>query len=899
MPADAPQGICPECLLKAGFASGSGTGAGNPAFTPLSIAAVGKFFPQLEILELIGKGGMGAVYKARQAALDRLVALKMLPPRSGSDADFAARFTREARALAKLSHPNIIAVYEFGQVEGLHYLIMEYVDGPNLRQIEQAGTLSPRQALEIIPQICEALQFAHDSGVVHRDIKPENVLLDKKGRVRIADFGLAKILGRTPEDLRLTGARDVMGTPHYMAPEQVEKPQEVDHRADIYSLGVVFYEMLTGELPLGKFPLPSSKAPVNRDWDNVILRALEKEPARRFQRASEVKTRVETISQKRGPRGHSEKCSASQSLFGSKVFWAAAMVAAAFVIVGGIFLQRARSTSGKPMGLLKNLVTTQVQETSASAGSTSGADSYLDELDSSLREAIAGPRDQVFDRLRTIAGSVPAKNAAAALDRARNILLDPAQWEMFAMTLLPAWAEVNPEAAADYARDNFMVMQNPPGRFGDSSVQLESRELSAVLTIWGKKDLDAALAWTGKLPDNLARDFCLVSALIGCIQADPQKAMATLNGFSAQQCADVRTALRVSQSVPPAAAVQLLSALPTGFNRDDGPIYWQLAERWARQDLNAAVAWAKNLPSGAGRENALMGVLNQWMQQDPAAATDFAMNMPVGTLRDHILQQVIAVKMETDPQGAADFVMSLPASGSRKDLLKNTMALWARQDPASAIQYANAMPAGASRKEVYWYIGYNWALNDPEAAWKWALSLPVEDGDTRIGSAAAVVRAISSRSPQDAADYVAQLTGSDYAFAVRALVGETAPANPTWTASWVQGIPAGDARNRAVENLVKSWADKDPVAASDWLNEQPQDAGFQNAARQMVPRAMKVSPDLAWFWALKLADPKLRDQQIQNVARQWIGMDPDTARTKIQASGLPADTISKLIEASR
>src|SRR6185437_14628812 len=164
------------------------------------------------------------------------------------------RFTREARALARLSHPNIVGVYDFGTVPRpfgvvdeksetgkmpvLHYFIMEYVDGPNLRQVEQAGKLTPREALQIIPQICAALQFAHDEGIVHRDIKPENVLIDKKGRVKIADFGLAKILGQDA-DFRLTGARDVMGTPHYMAPEQVEKPQEVDHRADIYSLGVV------------------------------------------------------------------------------------------------------------------------------------------------------------------------------------------------------------------------------------------------------------------------------------------------------------------------------------------------------------------------------------------------------------------------------------------------------------------------------------------------------------------------------------------------------------------------------------------------------------------------------------------------------------------------------------
>src|SRR5208337_3483654 len=118
---------------------------------------------------------------------------------------------------------------------------------------------SPREALQVIPQICEALQFAHDEGVVHRDIKPENVLLDKKGRVKIADFGLAKILAQEPQTLHLTGAKDVMGTPHYMAPEQVEHPQEVDHRADIYSLGVVFYQMLTGELPGKPIEPPSSR----------------------------------------------------------------------------------------------------------------------------------------------------------------------------------------------------------------------------------------------------------------------------------------------------------------------------------------------------------------------------------------------------------------------------------------------------------------------------------------------------------------------------------------------------------------------------------------------------------------------------------------------------------------
>jgi len=135
--------------------------------------------------------------------------------------------------------------------------VMEFVDGLNLRQLLLNGKMAPGQALTIVPKICEALQYAHEQGIVHRDIKPENILLDKQGRVKIADFGIAKMMGVGDGQQALTGAKDVVGTPHYMAPEQLEKPLTVDHRADIYSLGVVFYEMLTGELPLGRFAPPS------------------------------------------------------------------------------------------------------------------------------------------------------------------------------------------------------------------------------------------------------------------------------------------------------------------------------------------------------------------------------------------------------------------------------------------------------------------------------------------------------------------------------------------------------------------------------------------------------------------------------------------------------------------
>lgn len=301
---DAPEGLCPACLLAGGFASEqvdpdrllvatTPPGENAPSLDH-DVASLQTLFPQLEILELLGRGGMGSVYKVRQRNLDRIVALKVIPPASARDPEFAERFAREARALARLNHPNIVTVYDFGQSGDVYYLLMEYVDGVNLRHTLRAGRLQPEEALAVVPQICDALQYAHDQGVVHRDIKPENVLLDRSGRIKIADFGLAKLLGIAAEELHLTRTQQVMGTPRYMAPEQIERPSSVDHRADIYSLGVVIYEMLTGELPVGRFPPPSQRAGVDARIDQVVLRSLEKEPELRYQRASEVKSELVT-----------------------------------------------------------------------------------------------------------------------------------------------------------------------------------------------------------------------------------------------------------------------------------------------------------------------------------------------------------------------------------------------------------------------------------------------------------------------------------------------------------------------------------------------------------------------------------------------------------------------------
>jgi serine/threonine protein kinase len=297
--------------MKVALATGTVDGPEKPAFTPPGIEELTLKFPQFEIIELIGRGGMGAVYKARQKELDRIVALKILPPGIGDDDAFGERFTREAKALAKLNHPGIITIHDSGRADGLYFFVMEFVDGVNLRQLLAAGRVSPREALAIVPQICDALQFAHDQGIVHRDIKPENILLDRRGRVKVADFGLAKIVGtgapapgksdasppgvEAPAPATLTEAGKIVGTPAYMAPEQLRHPNEVDHRADIYALGVVLYQMLTGELPGKSIEPPSMKIHIDVRLDEVVLRAMEKKPDLRYQQVREVKTNLESI----------------------------------------------------------------------------------------------------------------------------------------------------------------------------------------------------------------------------------------------------------------------------------------------------------------------------------------------------------------------------------------------------------------------------------------------------------------------------------------------------------------------------------------------------------------------------------------------------------------------------
>ena len=298
-------GLNPADLLRQGVAEDTLAEDPSPSFTPPPPEELAPLFPQFEILELIGQGGMGAVYKVRQKDLDRIVALKILPPTIGRSPEFSNRFTREAKALARLNHPGIVTIHDFGQADGLYFILMEFVDGVNLAQLMKTGRIAPREALAIVPQICDALQYAHDQGIVHRDIKPENILLDRLGRVKVADFGIAKVVAAVCEDPIRSGdipvptdqtlAGKIIGTPQYMAPEQIDHPSDVDHRADIYALGVVFYQMLTGELPAKRLEAPSRKVRIDVRLDEIVLKAMEKDPELRYQQASVMKTRVDEL----------------------------------------------------------------------------------------------------------------------------------------------------------------------------------------------------------------------------------------------------------------------------------------------------------------------------------------------------------------------------------------------------------------------------------------------------------------------------------------------------------------------------------------------------------------------------------------------------------------------------
>ncbi len=263
---------------------------------PPSLAEMQALLPQFHFLALLGRGGMGAVFKATQLSLHRPVAIKVLPASllENEDANFAARFRQEALTMAKLTHPGIVGVFESGEAGGLLYIVMEFVDGTDAAQmIQSEGKLSPELATKLLTQVCDALHYAHERGVVHRDIKPANLLLTRDGQVKIADFGLAK--HHDDALLGLTKTNVAIGTPDFLAPEAWMPNTPLDRRADLYALGVTLYQMLTGEVPRGLWKMPSVKAGVDARFDAIIDRAMQPEREARYQSSAELRRDLEKI----------------------------------------------------------------------------------------------------------------------------------------------------------------------------------------------------------------------------------------------------------------------------------------------------------------------------------------------------------------------------------------------------------------------------------------------------------------------------------------------------------------------------------------------------------------------------------------------------------------------------
>lgn len=269
-----------------------------------SLKDLGKVFPELDIVECLGKGGMAAVYKARHRTLNRIAALKILLVDPLDDPIIADRFAAEGDILKSIDHPHVIRAYAAGERSGYLYLLLELVQGPSLRQVISDARISPFTAVYAAIQIANGVSYVHYRGYIHRDIKPDNVLLHAGsepfvdslanfimagGRLRVADFGLATSAAEAPGSRQLTLPYHRMGTPDYMAPEARNGISKADLRMDVYSLGVVLYELLTGDLPVGHFALPSAKCGVIPDVDDIVMRCLEPEPSRRFADAGELR----------------------------------------------------------------------------------------------------------------------------------------------------------------------------------------------------------------------------------------------------------------------------------------------------------------------------------------------------------------------------------------------------------------------------------------------------------------------------------------------------------------------------------------------------------------------------------------------------------------------------------
>lgn len=259
------------------------------SFTPPTIEELQGKFPQYAVESFIAQGGMGAVFLARQRSLDRPVAIKILPKEFGQDQDYRISFETEAKAMAKLNHNNLVGIYDFGDIDGMLYIIMEFVPGRSLFDTAHGQAVNELEAAALILEMCHGLDHAHKAGMLHRDIKPANVLIDDEARPKIVDFGLARPVGETQTE----GV--VFGTPGYTAPEVISNPYSVDQRSDIFSVGVMLYELLTGSLPETPIIPASRKNKTDSRFDTIITKAIHPNPAMRYNTAGDMAKALEEL----------------------------------------------------------------------------------------------------------------------------------------------------------------------------------------------------------------------------------------------------------------------------------------------------------------------------------------------------------------------------------------------------------------------------------------------------------------------------------------------------------------------------------------------------------------------------------------------------------------------------
>ncbi len=324
----------------------------NP-FVPPEPHDLAHLFPGYHIVRLIACGGMGAVYEAIQVSLDRVIAIKILPQEFTSDESFRDAFQTEARAMARLNHPNLIGVYDSGEVGGMLFIIMEYVPGASLFHAANGQAILQEEVAPLVMAICSGLAHAHENGIIHRDIKPANILLNHANEPKIGDFGLARPLERQIQE-----GEEIFGTPGYTAPEVVESPQSIDHRADIFSLGVLLHELLTGMLP-DSDPRPASAiCHCDPRFDAVIRNATHPLASQRYHSANEIAADIAKIQTTAGPRVLQTASTARKTPRMAPAYqpvrknngakgWVVIMLLGAIGVVGFLYYEKANSQNGE------------------------------------------------------------------------------------------------------------------------------------------------------------------------------------------------------------------------------------------------------------------------------------------------------------------------------------------------------------------------------------------------------------------------------------------------------------------------------------------------------------------------------------------------------------------------